>query len=182
MDHRRLKAEVYDVIKAAPGWRADLEVRADNGEWIADVMATSISDGKRVAFEIQLSPQDRRWAEERQRRRTKDRIDCLWLVGPSGHGPKGATAHLLNRTASQAYIGSYTGRTNHRGPIVERDETDLARIVGRYLDNTIRLTKDLEHPLPVDSVRNGSPMPSMTTSSCSISSPFFRGTGLPSSS
>ena len=57
-DHLRLKAEVKAIIEATPGWTAALEVPAEDSGWIVDVMATSSDTGDRVAFEIQLSPQD----------------------------------------------------------------------------------------------------------------------------
>lgn len=56
--HTRLKIDVVKALRAE-GWKADVEVRGrspDGAEWIADVLAED-EDGRKFAFEIQLSSQ-----------------------------------------------------------------------------------------------------------------------------
>jgi hypothetical protein len=41
---------------ASAGWHAELEVRADDGTWRADVLASAHDGSRRIAWEAQLSP------------------------------------------------------------------------------------------------------------------------------
>lgn len=79
--HTRLK---IDVVKAARalGYHAEIEVCGrdpDGAEWRADVLVTS-SEGRRTAFEIQLSSQhlsDFRFRTERYQRSS---VECCWII------------------------------------------------------------------------------------------------------
>lgn len=55
LEHHLLKLELATAIRTA-GWHAELEVRAPDGTWRADVLASSQDGTRRVAWEAQLSP------------------------------------------------------------------------------------------------------------------------------
>ncbi|MFB7669042.1 competence protein CoiA [Kitasatospora sp. NPDC056138] len=55
MEHHLLKLDLATEVRAA-GWFAELEVRAEDGTWRADVMASSPDGSRRMAWEAQLSP------------------------------------------------------------------------------------------------------------------------------
>lgn len=149
-DHRRLKREIAAAVDALAGWVSEQEVRASGGDWIADVMAVSTEDGRRVAFEVQLSSQDREWAEERQRRRNTDGVECLWVVGPDGHGPATMSSHLRSRQESVVYEGHYAGGWGKEGPKVERRESELAGLVAKFLAEDLVFDRELDDPMPAD--------------------------------
>jgi hypothetical protein len=80
-EHRALKALVAGFVRAA-GWQAEPEKSAevsDLGTWRADVLASS-SLGRRVAFEIQLSPMTIDVAIERTNRYERDGVEVVWLA------------------------------------------------------------------------------------------------------
>lgn len=62
-EHLRVKAAVVEVA-AALGWTVRAEVRAPDGSWIADVLVEKNS--RKIAFEVQISPQDAERYLERQ--------------------------------------------------------------------------------------------------------------------
>ncbi|MFD1939628.1 MULTISPECIES: competence protein CoiA family protein [Nonomuraea] len=77
-DHHQLKLVLAEAIRRA-GWSADLEVPAPDGSWRADVMATSVADGDRVAWEAQLSPITDDDIHMHTDRYADDNIDVCWV-------------------------------------------------------------------------------------------------------
>lgn len=79
--HTRLK---IDVVKAARelGYQAELEVAGtdpNGAEWEADVLVT-LPDGRRTAFEIQLSSQHLRDFRFRTERYRRSSVECCWII------------------------------------------------------------------------------------------------------
>ena len=149
-DHRRLKSEIAEAVDALDGWVSEQEVRASAGEWIADVMAVSTVDGTRVAFEVQLAAQDQEWANERQRRRNVDGVECLWLVGPEGTGPTDGRCHLRSRFESVVHESRYNRGIDENGPTIERCEVGLADVVAAFLDGDLVCDRALRDPMRAD--------------------------------
>lgn len=75
-EHRLVKGEIRAIARAA-GWVARTEVIGPGGSWRADVLAER--DGRRVAFEIQRSPQSLEETRLRQGRYRRDGVACVWL-------------------------------------------------------------------------------------------------------
>ena len=149
-DHLRLKMEIAAAIDAIDGWASELEFPADGGGWVADVLAMSIEDSTRVAFEVQLASQDREWADERQRRRNVDGVECLWLVGPEGTGPTDGRCHLRSRFESVVHESRYNRGIDENGPTIERCEVGLADVVAAFLDGDLVCDRALRDPMRVD--------------------------------
>ncbi|MGW8431606.1 competence protein CoiA family protein [Curtobacterium citreum] len=76
-EHLRVKAAIIAAATAL-GWTARAEVPADGRRWIADVLAER--DGRRVAFEVQLSGQVEGGYQHRQQRYAAEGIECYWLT------------------------------------------------------------------------------------------------------
>lgn len=79
--HTRLK---IDVVKAARalGYQAEMEVCGSDpvgDEWRADVLVTS-PEGRRMAFEIQLSSQHLCDFRARTERYQRSSIECCWII------------------------------------------------------------------------------------------------------
>ncbi|WP_155246130.1 competence protein CoiA family protein [Salinispora arenicola] len=72
-------------IRAAD-WHAELEVRARDGSWRADVLASSHEGTQRVAWEAQLSPISHEDIQERTERYWAEGIGVCW-VSPGGKAP-----------------------------------------------------------------------------------------------
>ncbi|QHK18515.1 hypothetical protein GU243_00500 [Pseudarthrobacter psychrotolerans] len=77
--HLAMKQALKNRINAMPEWRAEVEHAHPGRVWIADVMATHAS-GKRLAFEVQLSPQSEDEYIRRSQRYADDRIRAVWVV------------------------------------------------------------------------------------------------------
>lgn len=77
--HLAMKRALKGRINAAPDWRAEVEHAHPERAWIADVMAIH-SSGKRLAFEVQLSPQSEEEYIRRSQRYADDRIGAVWIV------------------------------------------------------------------------------------------------------
>jgi len=77
--HLAMKRALKDRINAASGWRAEVEHAHPERAWIADVMAIHAS-GKRLAFEVQLSPQNEDEYIRRSQRYAGDRVGAVWIV------------------------------------------------------------------------------------------------------
>lgn len=76
-EHLRAKMEIVKSCREA-GWAATPEARSLDGSWRADVLAEH--GRKRIAFEVQLSPQRRDETEGRQARYAADGIRGCWFV------------------------------------------------------------------------------------------------------
>ncbi|NJP35772.1 hypothetical protein HCJ94_28380 [Micromonospora sp. HSS6-12] len=55
LEHHLLKLELATAVRAAD-WHAEMEVRASDGTWRADVLASSHDGTRHIAWEAQLSP------------------------------------------------------------------------------------------------------------------------------
>ncbi len=78
LEHHLLKLELATALRAA-GWHADLEIRAQDGTWRADVLASSHDGVRRMAFEVQLSPITDDDIAERTARYQHEGIDVCWV-------------------------------------------------------------------------------------------------------
>ena len=74
-DHLALKTLVLMALRQA-GWDATPEF--SEGDWRADVLASK--DGVRVAFEMQLSPQDGAETRRRHERYAASGVRCVWFM------------------------------------------------------------------------------------------------------
>lgn len=91
--HTRLK---IDIVKAARklGYLANIEVAgsAPNGNnWIADVLVDPI-DGKKTAFEVQLSSQHLHDFRDRTERYRQSSVECCWVISEKPVGVRLAKA------------------------------------------------------------------------------------------
>ncbi|MDP9982961.1 hypothetical protein J2W14_002363 [Pseudarthrobacter oxydans] len=77
--HLVMKRAVAERINAAQGWTATVEYAPGSRAWIADVLAER-KDGKRFAFEVQLSKQSREQYGLRSQRYFEEGIHPVWLV------------------------------------------------------------------------------------------------------
>ncbi|WP_261558210.1 competence protein CoiA family protein [Frankia tisae] len=78
LEHHLLKLELATVIRSV-GWHAQLEVRAPDGSWRADVLASSLDGTRRVAWEAQLSPITDEEIRDRTARYQADSIGVCWV-------------------------------------------------------------------------------------------------------
>lgn len=85
LEHHLLKLELATAIRAAD-WHAELEVRAPDGTWRADVLASSHDGTQRVAWEAQLSPITDNDIQERTERYWAEGLGVCW-VSPGGKAP-----------------------------------------------------------------------------------------------
>ncbi|MFJ8691058.1 competence protein CoiA family protein [Micromonospora wenchangensis] len=85
LEHHLLKLELATAIRAAD-WHAELEVRAPDGTWRADVLASSHDGAQRVVWEAQLSPITDEGIQERTERYWAEGIGVCW-VSPGGKAP-----------------------------------------------------------------------------------------------
>ncbi|MCX2748979.1 hypothetical protein OOZ51_14315 [Arthrobacter sp. MI7-26] len=77
--HLAMKQALKDRINLAPDWRAEVEHAHPRRAWIADVMAIH-SSGKRLAFEVQLSPQNEDEYIRRSQLYADDGVGAVWVV------------------------------------------------------------------------------------------------------
>ncbi|MBB3521008.1 MULTISPECIES: hypothetical protein [unclassified Rhizobium] len=79
--HTRLKIDVVKSLRSM-GFKANIEVPGvspDGEEWVADVL-TETHDGRRVAFEIQLSSQHLRDFLSRSDRYVRSGVKVCWII------------------------------------------------------------------------------------------------------
>lgn len=79
LEHHLLKLELATSVRDA-GWHAELEVRAPDGTWRADVLASTHDGSRRVALEAQLSPIGDDEIIERTDRYEADGIGVCWVT------------------------------------------------------------------------------------------------------
>ncbi|WP_394253086.1 competence protein CoiA [Arthrobacter pityocampae] len=77
--HLAMKVALKDRINACPGWSAEVEYVGPGRQWIADVMAVH-DTGRRLAFEVQLSPQTEEDYFDRSQRYADAGIGPVWVV------------------------------------------------------------------------------------------------------
>lgn len=78
LDHRLLKSALAAAVRQC-GWYATLEARADDGSWIADVLATSPDGARQIVWEAQLA---RQHDDDTRDRTTKYRaagFEVVWV-------------------------------------------------------------------------------------------------------
>jgi hypothetical protein len=85
LEHHFLKLELATAIRAA-GWHAELEVRAADGAWRADVLASRHDGSRRMAWEAQLSPIADDDLRGRTARYRAEGIEVCW-VSPNSRVP-----------------------------------------------------------------------------------------------
>ncbi|WP_432978927.1 competence protein CoiA family protein [Dactylosporangium sp. CA-233914] len=83
LEHHLLKLELATAVRAAD-WHAELEVRAPDGTWRADVLASSHDGTRRIAWEAQLSPITNDDIRERTERYQDNGIDVCWVSPADG--------------------------------------------------------------------------------------------------
>ncbi|MDH6709845.1 competence protein CoiA [Kitasatospora sp. MAA19] len=79
LEHHLLKLQLVTLVREA-GWYGELEVRADDGSWRADVMAISPDGSKRFAWEAQLSPITIELVRERTDNLHRDGVRVCWVA------------------------------------------------------------------------------------------------------
>ncbi|MFD7736673.1 competence protein CoiA, partial [Kitasatospora phosalacinea] len=79
MEHHLLKLQLAGAVRAA-GWVAELEVRAPDGTWRADVMAASPDGGRRIAWEAQLSAITEDEVGARTERFAREGVGVCWVA------------------------------------------------------------------------------------------------------
>lgn len=121
-EHRRLKYLVFQACEKF-GWKADIEHRMDG--LIADVLAEK--DDKKVAFEVQLSPQTYEVTVSRTNAFKKENIQCYWLFRQIPNVIYGSTDIYMNEV-----IGDKKPKCNINGEIVA-----LSEFVERALSNLV---------------------------------------------
>ena len=145
-EHKLLKWEVADAIAELPGWLVELE-KGQGGKYIADVLATS-DEGWRVAFEIQLSPQELSAAQERDVSRAEFGIECVWvsLKGRTGSENKDITLPNENSTTVNVLELTETGDLFDSLRFEPRD-AELSDVVQGYLTGQIIFPTELKNPV-----------------------------------
>jgi hypothetical protein len=113
-DHLRTKAAIIAAATAL-GWNARAEVPADNRSWIADVLAER--DGRRVAFEVQLSGQVEGGYQHRQARYAAEGIECYWLTKRARPAELRDVPALNIRLTDTDITVAATARSNDRVPL-----------------------------------------------------------------
>ena len=78
IEHHLLKLELATAVREA-GWHAELEVRAPDGSWRADVLASTSDGQRRWAWEAQLSPITDDELRERTARYAAQDIAVCWV-------------------------------------------------------------------------------------------------------
>ncbi|WP_261562770.1 competence protein CoiA family protein [Frankia tisae] len=78
LEHHLLKLELATAIRTV-GWHAQMEVRAADGTWRADVLAFSADGTRRVAWEAQLSPITHEDIHDRTSRYQAEGIGVCWV-------------------------------------------------------------------------------------------------------
>jgi hypothetical protein len=104
LEHHLLKLELATRIRKA-GWHAELEVRADDGTWRADVLASAHDGSRRIAWEAQLSPITDDDIRARTERYRNDDIDVCWV------SPAGTVARWLSKVPSIRVRDPQDGRS-----------------------------------------------------------------------
>ncbi len=78
LEHHLLKLELATAIRDL-GWHAELEVRAPDSSWRADVLACSQDGTRRIAWEAQLSPITDADIDERTDHYHQAGIEVCWV-------------------------------------------------------------------------------------------------------
>lgn len=76
-EHLEIKYRIYRECQAR-GWETSVEYALPDRDWIADVYA--VKDGKKIVFEIQVSPISPTELKERDRKYRDAGIESYWLL------------------------------------------------------------------------------------------------------
>lgn len=95
--HRAIKREVLAAIRSLPGWTAEPEVPGDG--WRADVLASG-PDGRRIAWEVQVSGIGADTAAERTARLNASGVEVCWLPLTTRHALRDLPCALI-KTSSE---------------------------------------------------------------------------------
>lgn len=79
VQHLAMKATIAQLIDEADGWTATIEKYGPDNSWIADVLAEHV-DGRRIAFEVQLSGQSALSYSYRSQRYFDDGVLPVWVT------------------------------------------------------------------------------------------------------
>ena len=145
-EHKLLKWEVADAIRELSGWAAEVE-KGEGGKYIADVLATS-DEGRRVAFEIQLSPQELLAAQKRDENRAEFGVECVWvsLRGRTGSEVKDIT--LPDKDSTTVHVSELVETRGLFGSLgFEPRNAELSDVVQDYLTDQIIFLKELNDPV-----------------------------------
>jgi len=134
-EHLRIKTTVMLAAREA-GWEANEEVRAPDGSWIADVMATR--GERQYAFEVQWSKQIHSVYRARQERYANDQVECLWLVRHIKHLTDGVTAALGVAIVDDEPVIRDGTWTPGRSGAPNTHEVPLAPVIVAVLNSQLR--------------------------------------------
>jgi competence protein CoiA len=140
IEHHLLKLELATAIREA-GWHAELEVRAPDGSWRADVMASTSDGQRRWAWEAQLSPITDDELRERTARYAAQDIEVCW-VSPRDFVPwidvVPAVCVAEPRSGEPWTVADgIAGFDEHRGSWLAVEDTPLGTFVGWALDGKL---------------------------------------------
>ena len=76
-EHLEIKYQIYRICKSE-NWETYVEFPASDRTWISDVYA--IRDGRKVVFEIQISPISPEVLEDRDKKYRHEGIESYWLL------------------------------------------------------------------------------------------------------
>jgi len=76
-EHLEIKYQIYRICKSE-SWETYVEFPASDRTWISDVFA--VKDGRKIIFEIQISPISPDTLEERDRKYRIEGIESYWLL------------------------------------------------------------------------------------------------------
>ncbi|MET9465936.1 competence protein CoiA family protein [Streptomyces sp. NPDC006544] len=120
--HHLLKLELVSAARQA-GAHAELEVRAPDGSWRADVLASDPAGTWRIALEAQLSPITVAEITERTQRMDAHNVSCCWFSDRARPPWLGAvpSVRLVSAEGGLAVaegLVKFTGRSWEPGPQV----------------------------------------------------------------
>lgn len=128
-EHLAAKAAIADAARAS-GWEATIEYPAPDRSWIADVLAER--DGRRVALEVQWSPQSAEEFRRRQERYADSGVECVWFVHDRNRDAAAGLPRFVLRGEPDAFTAAL--RLTVGGSLESRP---LAEVVRQHLDGTI---------------------------------------------
>lgn len=95
-EHHAAKTVLAEAGEAT-GWNAHIEYVSENRDWIADVLL--VRGEKRIAVEVQWSPQSDHEFARRTRRYQEAGVECRWFLGPSNWTREVPNSYLIGGAA-----------------------------------------------------------------------------------
>ncbi|GGM23019.1 competence protein CoiA family protein [Dactylosporangium sucinum] len=136
LEHHLLKLELATAVRAAD-WHAELEVRAPDGTWRADVLASSHDGTRRIAWEAQLSPITNDDIRERTERYQDEGIDVCWVSPADGVPWIGTVPSIRARDPRGdrpwTVVDGVAGFYFQHGTWITPTDLDLATFIGWVL-------------------------------------------------